>query len=423
MATIVVIGGGWAGCAAALTAGLAGEDVFLIERTDMLLGTGLAGGVMRNNGRWTVTEEAIAMGGGEIFKIIDKTSIHRNIDFPGQAHSSIYDVTKIELRIREALEKAGVKLLLKKRIDDVIIVNGIIKAVVTDHDEEIDGDVFVETTGSAGPLSNCKRYGNGCAMCVLRCPSFGGRVSVSEKAGIKERKLAGSGRKYGRISGGCSLLKDSISKELVQQLNHYGKVEVSIPKKLRLADVDVKSKTCPQYSDSAFKEKLIFLDNGHAKLMMPFFPLEKLRQISGFENAIYADPLTGGIGNSIRYLSIAPTDIFLKVKGIDNLFCAGEKIGPIAGHTEAITTGVIAGNNAVRFSKRKGLFSPPRDTAMGDFINYVNHSLKKSEKLTEIYTFSGAGYFERMKKNGLYQVDKDQIIKKIIKLGLKGIFG
>ena len=44
---IVVIGGGWAGCAAALTAEKAGTDVTLLERTDMLLGTGLVGGIFR----------------------------------------------------------------------------------------------------------------------------------------------------------------------------------------------------------------------------------------------------------------------------------------------------------------------------------------------------------------------------------------
>jgi len=43
----------------------------------MLLGTGLAGGIMRNNGRWTVTEEIIEMGGGQIFHIIDKLCLHK----------------------------------------------------------------------------------------------------------------------------------------------------------------------------------------------------------------------------------------------------------------------------------------------------------------------------------------------------------
>ena len=54
--TIVVIGGGWAGCSAALSASKMGAEVTLIERTDMLLGTGLVGGIMRNNGRFTAAE-------------------------------------------------------------------------------------------------------------------------------------------------------------------------------------------------------------------------------------------------------------------------------------------------------------------------------------------------------------------------------
>jgi len=39
----IVIGGGWAGCAAAASAKKQGADVLLLERTDMLLGTGLVG--------------------------------------------------------------------------------------------------------------------------------------------------------------------------------------------------------------------------------------------------------------------------------------------------------------------------------------------------------------------------------------------
>ena len=64
MPRIVVIGGGWAGCAAALSARAAGADVVVLERTDCLLGTGLVGGIFRNNGRFTAAEEMIAMGAG-----------------------------------------------------------------------------------------------------------------------------------------------------------------------------------------------------------------------------------------------------------------------------------------------------------------------------------------------------------------------
>jgi hypothetical protein len=258
-------------------------------------------------------------------------------------------------------------------------------------------------------------------MCILRCPSFGGRVSVTAKTGVKERKLVSLGGKYGSITGACSLLKQSISESIVGELNQYGKVVVPLPKELRLAETDLEGKTCPQYADEAFKEKLVFLDNGHAKLMVPFFPLDKMRKIPGFENAMFAEPFSGGIGNSTRYLSIAPTDIFLKVKGIDNLFCGGEKIGPIAGHTEAIITGVIAANNSILFAKGKKLFTPPQETSLGDFIRFVNKNLENVSKITEIYTFSGSVYFERMKKLGLYQDHKDQIEKNIKVLGLKGV--
>ena len=55
--TVIIIGGGWAGSAAALAAKQAGADrVVILERTDMLLGCGLAGGIMRNNGRQTAAE-------------------------------------------------------------------------------------------------------------------------------------------------------------------------------------------------------------------------------------------------------------------------------------------------------------------------------------------------------------------------------
>lgn len=67
MPKVVIVGGGWAGCGAALAARDAGADVVVLERTDCLLGTGLVGGIFRNNGRFTAAEEMIAMGGGRSF--------------------------------------------------------------------------------------------------------------------------------------------------------------------------------------------------------------------------------------------------------------------------------------------------------------------------------------------------------------------
>ena len=107
-------------------------------------------------------------------------------------------------------------------------------------------------------------------------------------------------------------------------------------------------KVCQQYAIDEYAENIILLDTGHAKMMTSFYPLEKLRKIKGLENARYEDPYSGGIGNSVRYLSIAPREDTMKVKGIKNLFCAGEKSGLFVGHTEAIVTGTLAGYNSVR---------------------------------------------------------------------------
>lgn len=83
---VVIIGGGWAGCAAAITARKAGAEVILFEKTDMLLGLGNVGGIMRNNGRYTAAEELIALGAFELINLTDNLSRHKNIEFPGHKH-------------------------------------------------------------------------------------------------------------------------------------------------------------------------------------------------------------------------------------------------------------------------------------------------------------------------------------------------
>src|SRR3970282_2485264 len=96
MAKVIMAGGGWAGCAAAIAARKAGAEVVLLERADTLLGTGQVGGIMRNNGRYTAAEQMIAMGGGDLFHLTDGNTPHANITFPSHAHASLYDVGRME---------------------------------------------------------------------------------------------------------------------------------------------------------------------------------------------------------------------------------------------------------------------------------------------------------------------------------------
>ena len=79
-----------------MTAVRAGAEVTLLEKTDLLLGLGNVGGIMRNNGRFTAAEENIALGANELFDITDRCARHRNVDFPGHRHATLYDVTKVE---------------------------------------------------------------------------------------------------------------------------------------------------------------------------------------------------------------------------------------------------------------------------------------------------------------------------------------
>ena len=46
MAKIIIVGGGWAGVSAAVTARKTGAKVQLLERTDLLLGLGNVGGII-----------------------------------------------------------------------------------------------------------------------------------------------------------------------------------------------------------------------------------------------------------------------------------------------------------------------------------------------------------------------------------------
>lgn len=418
---IIVVGGGWAGCAAAISARRAGAQVILLEKTDLLLGTGLVGGIVRNNGRFTAAEEIIALGAPELFKVIDSTARHKDLDFPGHKHASLYDVQRIEAAVSRVLTENGITIKLRALVTNVEVKNNTIISVETNAGEKVSGDVFIDTTGTAGPMKNCIKYGTGCAMCILRCPSFGPRTSLTALAGVHEITAGEGNHHFEAMSGSCKLDKKSLSQKLAGQLGEKGMVVIPLPENLRKKDT-LGRKACQQYALEEYAENLILLDTGHAKLMTPYFPMESLREIEGFQEARYADPYSGGQGNSVRFMAIAPCTDDLKVQGIENLFCAGEKTGPLVGHTEAITTGTLAGNNAVRLASGAQTRQLPLELSVGDIISFMHDNMKSEEGLKKKYSFSGSIYFARMIEKGLYITDIEHIQQKVRKLGLTGYF-
>lgn len=420
MTNVIVVGGGWSGCAAAITARKAGAEVTILERTDMLLGTGLVGGIMRNNGRYTATEEIIAMGGGDLFEICDKSARHTNIEFPGHKHANLYDIAITHGEVLNHLLSLGIKVLFNTRITKLELDNQRIQNLQDANGNIYEGNVYIDATGTAGPMNNCGKYGNGCAMCILRCPSFGGRVSITGLCNIEESMGTKADGSIGAMSGSCKLYKESLGEEIQRNLNEFGVAVIPLPQELIEDHLGVKA--CQQYALSEFKDNLVLLDTGHAKLMTPYYNIETLRKIPGFENARFEDPYSGGKGNSMRYFAMAPRENHLKVEGADNLFCCGEKAGLLVGHTEAIVTGTLAGHNSVRYALGKDLLVIPESLATGDAIAYVKERMSTPEGMSKKYTFSGSVYFERMKELGLYTTDSAAITKRVEECGMKNIF-
>lgn len=418
---IIIIGGGFAGCQAAIQARKMGAEVDILERTDMLLGVGNVGGIMRNNGRFTAAEELSFLGAGELIDIMDSLALHANIDFSGHKHANLTDIGKAEPEIRKYLLSLGINIHFKSRAINVTLDNKYVKKIKLADNSFIEGDAFIETTGSTGPMLNCNRYGNGCSMCVLRCPTFGGRESLSSKAGIEDIVGERSNGTPGAMSGSCELPRESFSEDILSLLDKHGVAILPIPKEDINLD-KLSQKVCQQYALKDFAENVILLDTGHIKLMTSYYPLDKLRKIPGLENARYIDPLSGGVSNSIRYLSSSPRDNTMKILGLNNMFCAGEKSGFFVGHTEAMVTGALAGYNAVKYVLNEPLLILPRALSIGDIIAFANEALNTENGKSLRHTFSGGEYFERMKKLNLYITDKKLILEKVTSLSLLNIF-
>jgi folate-dependent tRNA-U54 methylase TrmFO/GidA len=181
-------------------------------------------------------------------------------------------------------------------------------------------------------------------------------------------------------------------------------------------------KVCRQYALEEFAENLILIDTGHAKLMTSYFDLEDLRSIKGFENARYIDPYAASKSNSVRYMAVGIRNDYMQAEGMRNLFLAGEKSGFFVGHTEAISTGSLAGYNGARMASGKTLLKIPNTLSIGDLIEFSNEVVINERDTSRRFTFAGGEYFQRMKSKGIYTTDKEKIRREVEAEGLLDIY-
>ena len=363
-----------------------------------------------------------ALGAGELFDAMDSCAEHTDVEFPGHSHASLYNVNKIEPFVRKIVLDMGIQLMTEAHVDDIECKDGIVLSVLLNDGTRIAGDAFVDATGSSGPMGNCLKYGNGCSMCIQRCPTFGPRVSITARAGIKDLVGKRADGTPGVFSGACKIHKSSISEDIRRQLNSTGVAILKVPAE----DVNydkLGQKACKQYALKEYSENIVLLDTGSVKLMTSYYPLEKLRKIPGMECAEYIDPYSAGRGNSIRYLAIAPCDDTMLAQGSKNIFCGGEKGAPLIGHTEAIVTGALAGHNAVRCAMGLDLITLPDTLATGLIISHSHKQFIDKKEYKDRFTFAGGVFFEMMKERNLYTTDTAEIHSRVEKAGLSNVYG
>ncbi|MBQ8732477.1 MAG: FAD-dependent oxidoreductase [Oscillospiraceae bacterium] len=383
---IIVVGGGFGGCAAALAAAKEGAEVILLERTDLLLGTGLAGGIIRNHYRKDGLELCAQMGAGELLECCDRTAVIRDKSFPGHPNATFFHPASCEKEVRSLLERAGVRILWQTRADGAKkeqTPGGIRLTAILTKEETFSADGWIDATGTAGPPTLCSKYGNGCVCCVLRCPAFGGRVSLCSLAGIKERPCLRDDGTAGAFSGSLKIAASSISPELRERLEEEGVLWMP-----RQKEGQVREKVCAQYALPEYARGLVLLWNGDGKLMTSHLPLEELRSYPGLEECIYADPGAGGKGNSVRLLAIPPLEDDLRVCGTENLWCAGEKVGGLIGHTEAVLTGTLAGRNAVKTLRGENSADPDPEHIALRAVRYAARRSRSSRPMMGSYTLA-----------------------------------
>ncbi len=419
-ARIIVVGGGFSGIAAAIAASKAGAQATLLERTDMLSGSGLRAARLYQNLKIVGGEEAKALGGPEVFEALESILLHRGniIDEEG---AFIYNTVLVDTTMRKAVEAAGVELRMESRAVEVEKENGELKVVITHTGERFPGDAFVDASGTFGGLANCVKYGYGCVMCTNRCLYFGDRVSIATKAGAEELHWTRPDGTPGALGAMISLFKESLSAELQDRMEKEGAFSVPIPEDL--IDYDrLKQLSAARGAREVSNINLVDIGLSAKCVGIGNFRLDSLRKIPGFENAQIEWPMGGGGYNMVAYMSITPRENSLRARGFTNIFIAGNKTG-MGGIVESAFTGVLAGNNAARVAFGKEPIELPRSTAIGDMIAYRGERMATSNDLRTQMSMAHGAYFERMKELGFGSPDPAVIHKRIAALGLTNILG
>ncbi len=421
MVHVVVVGGGISGCGAALTAKKCGAEVTMIEKNDTLVsGARRAGRIF--NGGLVALEEAKSLGGGDLFEVLESIIIHRT-GIPEEGRCIVYNCGLVEIRIREFLLNLGIKIHLETRVVNAESSSNRVNSVELDDGTIIEADGVVDSSGGAGGVDLCTKYGKGCIMCIYKCPTFGDRISIATKLGGIEKIRRRPNGKPGTVGAAISLHKTSLSPELRKRIEKDGTVLIPLPQDI--IDVNLqKLKEQASGRTEAQMRTLNLVDIGvSAKIVgAAYMSLPMMRRLPGLETAEIEEPAGAGKFNKITGLSIMLHDHALKVDGFSNLFCAGEHSGKV-GVADCLSSGLLSGHNAVRAAVGKEPLVLSRKLIIGESIAYFSDGTRKGNTLQGRFGNMGQGpFFDHIKELGLYSEDSDLIHKRVSDAGLKDVF-
>lgn len=423
---IVVVGGGVAGFSAAMVAKNVGADeVVLIERLDALGGLAQVAGIgLCGAGAFSVLAEEKALGGARLYTdVLFPIATHDELSMPGFDRAMLYNVTKLDARMRRVLDENGIAVRLGERVGGTRRVGDRICSVVLGDGTDLEADAFVDATGSVTGIPGCEEFGWGCVECILRCPIFGDPKGLVDG----EVELISCFRSDGRkgVTGTSYLVPiASMSDDLQELIGRNGYVYLPVPPNVK-PDMS-RAKKASSYrmgimSQDVVTKSLLLVDvGGFAKVTANAAPrfARNLRMIPGLEDAMIAQPLAGHRGHLVEGLTILPRENTLQVKGFDNLFCAGIKSGHALFLMDVVCSGDLAGYNAVRKARGKACLELPKTLSVGAFIDHVNSLMKNEEDLQR----SLQAGVRTLKELGVYRENEAEIREEVRRVGLGNIY-
>ena len=382
---VIIIGGGHAGCEAALASARMGVHTALItldlEKIALMPCNPAIGGI----GKGHIVREIDALG-GQMARCIDKTGIQFRVlnsskgpavqGYRAQADKHLY-----KKEMRRVLECQDYLSLICDEVDELLFDNDSVKGLRTRSGLELNSRSIVITTGT---------FLNGRIHLGMKNSPAG---RVGEKSSIKlSQSFLDQGFELGRLKTGTPprLLSKSIdfSQCEIQQGDcdpkpfSFSTIKISQPQvpchitytNARTAEVinrnmhlsplysgvieGVGPRYCPSIEDKVVKfpdrvSHHVFLEpegldtdwiypNGISTSLAEEVQWELVRTIPGLENADIVAP-----GYAIEYDFVPPTQLLstLETKKIKGLFHAGQ-INGTSGYEEAAGQGLIAGINA-----------------------------------------------------------------------------